>query len=481
MDPQSLPHLALSEVARQIRDGALSPRQLTEVLLARIAAVDPALHSYAQVMADSARREAERAEAAVKAGHALGPLHGVPVAVKDLFWTEDAPTAAGMTIHRDFRPAQDAAVVARLRAAGAVILGKLQMTEGAFATHHPSVAAPLNPWGAAHWPGASSSGAGVATAAGLCYGALGSDTGGSIRFPCAANGLTGIKPTWGRVSRHGTFELAASLDHVGPLARSAEDAAVLLSLIAGPDPRDPTTAGTSSLASPEASPGASRGLAGLRIAVDPGLAEQGCDAETVAMIAEVARAVRGAGAETFEAEMGAFGQLAPLWETAAGTEAAVAHAQTYPARADDYGPALARLLDIGRASSAEVWREILLARLSLRQQVDALLAQADLLLLPVQPLAAPTLEALGALAADPEANSRLIRYTSPFNFTGHPAISLPAERGRAGLPLGFQLVAAHGREDLLCTAGIALQQHTAWHRAMPADPTVSADDSALTH
>src|SRR6185369_12517706 len=150
-------------------------------------------------------------------------------------------TAAGMTIYKDFRPTEDATVVRRLRAAGAIILGKLQLTEGAYADHHPQIPAPVNPWSAAHWAGASSSGSGVATAAGLCYGSLGSDTGGSIRFPCAANGVTGLKPTWGRVSRHGVFELAATLDHIGPMTRSAYDAAIMLQAMAGPDEKDPTS------------------------------------------------------------------------------------------------------------------------------------------------------------------------------------------------------------------------------------------------
>jgi Asp-tRNA(Asn)/Glu-tRNA(Gln) amidotransferase A subunit family amidase len=152
------------------------------------------------------------------------------------------PTAAGMPIHRDYRPQDTATVVKRLQAAGAVILGKLQLTEGAYVDHHPQVPPPVNPWNAERWSGASSSGSGVATAAGLCYGSLGSDTGGSIRFPCAAQGLTGVKPTWGRVSRYGVFELAATLDHIGPMTRSAADAAAMLGAIAGADPRDPTAA-----------------------------------------------------------------------------------------------------------------------------------------------------------------------------------------------------------------------------------------------
>jgi len=191
--------------------------------LARIATVDTSLHSYAHVMADQALADARRADQEIAAGQARGPLHGVPLAVKDLVWVAGAPACHGMMIHKNFIPSEDATVIRRLRAGGAVILGKLQQTEGAFADHHPDITPPVNPWGEQLWPGASSSGSGVATAAGLCFGSLGTDTGGSIRFPSAANGITGLKPTWGRVSRYGAFELAASLDHIGPMARSTAD------------------------------------------------------------------------------------------------------------------------------------------------------------------------------------------------------------------------------------------------------------------
>ncbi|MEM1316104.1 MAG: amidase, partial [Pseudomonadota bacterium] len=228
--------LSLMEASARVADRRLSPVELTETMLARIGAYDGALKSYQHVMADSARAAAAQAEAEIAAGLDRGPLHGVPIAVKDLCRTHDAPTAAGMTLYKDYRSEDDCTVVARLRRAGAIILGKLAMTEGAFSNHHPQMPTPLNPFAPGHWSGASSSGSGAAVAAGLCFGTLGSDTGGSIRFPCHANGLTGLKPTWGRVSRAGVFALADSLDHVGPMARTAQDCAAILAAIAGPDP-----------------------------------------------------------------------------------------------------------------------------------------------------------------------------------------------------------------------------------------------------
>jgi amidase len=230
----------LVEIGRLIQKRELSSVEATQSQLNRIAQLDGQLKSYAYVMATSALEQAEAADLEIAAGKVRGPLHGVPIAVKDLCWTKDAPTAAGMKIYRDNRPKEDATVVIKLKEAGAIILGKLQLTEGAYADHHPEIDPPRNPWDARLWSGASSSGSGVATAAGLCYGSLGSDTGGSIRFPSAANAVTGLKPTWGRVSRYGVFELAATLDHIGPMARSAVDCGVMLGAIAGADPNDPT-------------------------------------------------------------------------------------------------------------------------------------------------------------------------------------------------------------------------------------------------
>src|SRR5215813_2202752 len=236
-----LHYLELMELTARIKARELSSVAVTHALVDRIASLDGTLGSYAVVTADAAMAQAKVAEAEIMASRYRGPLHGVPIAVKDLCWTRGIPTAAGMAIYKNYCPHEDATVVRLLKEAGAVLLGKLQLTEGAYSDHHPSVTPPKNPWNPDYWPGISSSGPGAATAAGLCYGSLASDTGGSIRWPSAANGLTGLKPTWGRVSRYGVFELAATLDHVGPMARCAADAGALLGVIAGADEKDPTT------------------------------------------------------------------------------------------------------------------------------------------------------------------------------------------------------------------------------------------------
>jgi amidase len=376
-----LHNIELMELAARIRMGDVSPVAVTRAQLDRIAALDRKLASYALVMADAAMAEAEAAEAEIAAGHYRGPLHGVPIAVKDLFWTKDVPTAAGMAIHKDFRPVEDATVVRRLKDAGAVLLGKLQMTEGAYSDYHPSVTPPKNPWGAEYWPGISSSGPGVATAAGLCFGSIGSDTGGSIRWPSAANGVTGLKPTWGRVSRHGAFQLAATLDHVGPLARSASDAAAMLAAIAGGDPNDPTALLDPV---PDYLAAAGQGVRGLRIGVDPAWNGDDVDTTTQAVLSEAIEAFRSLGAEIVDVRFPDVTQAIADWVPNCAVQAAVAHEATYPARKAEYGPVLASVLEVGRALSGIDYQKVLLRRLDFRGRVTAALSGIDLLLTPVR-------------------------------------------------------------------------------------------------
>ena len=254
MAPKNSHYRNLLDVARLLHTKKISPVELTMQMLRRINVKDRRLRSYATVTPELAIKQAKKAEQEIVKGRIRGPLHGVPIAVKDLCFTRGIPTAAGMSINKKFKPKFDSTVVRRLANAGSVLLGKLQMTEGAFAEHHPEISPPINPWNKDYWPGASSSGSGVATAAGLCFASLGSDTGGSIRFPSAANGLSGLKPTWGRVSRYGVFDLAPTLDHVGPMCRSVADSAAVLGAIAGADSKDPTAVRFSRVANDMESP-----------------------------------------------------------------------------------------------------------------------------------------------------------------------------------------------------------------------------------
>jgi amidase len=461
-----LHYLELVDLAARIRSRDTSPVAVTRAQLDRIALLDDELGSYALVMADVAMAQAEAAELEIAAGHYRGPLHGVPIAVKDLFWTKGFPTAAGMAIRKDYCPDDDATVVRRLREAGAVLLGKLQLTEGAYSDHHPSVIPPKNPWNADYWPGISSSGPGAATAAGLCYASLASDTGGSIRWPSAANGLTGLKPTWGRVSRYGVFELAATLDHVGPMARSAADAAAVLNAVAGSDPNDPTAVLDPV---PDYLASLGQGVQGLRIGVDVAWNGDDVDATTQSALSEAVDTYRGLGADIVEVRFPDVTQTIADWAPNCAVEAAVAHEATYPARKDEYGAVLASVLESGRALSGLEYQKILLRRLDLRGQVAVLFRTIDLLLTPAHPFSPPTLAMIRTLGEQPELITKLQRYTCPFDMTGSPTITLPGGFTETGLPVAFQLVAADLGEAVLIRAAAAFQAVTSWHHRHPID------------
>ncbi|HEY4040526.1 MAG TPA: amidase [Rhodopila sp.] len=464
MPDETLYYLELVELTRRMHAKHISPVEATTAELDRIASLDRSLHSFALVTPEAAMEQARQAEAEIQRGDVRGPLHGAPIAVKDLCWTTGVPTAAGMTIHRDFRPKEDATVVKKLRDAGAIILGKLQLTEGAFADHHPDIAAPVNPWNAAHWAGASSSGSGVATAAGLCYGSLGSDTGGSIRFPSAANGVTGLKPTWGRVSRYGVFELAATLDHIGPMARSAADTAAMLGVIAGPDQNDPTA---SQEPVPNYLAGINRGVRGLPIGVDANWNQHGTDARMIQAVDDALATVRQLGGEIREVKFPDPSAVIADWFAHCAIETAVAHEATYPSRKSEYGPALSGLIDLGRSQSGMDYQKMLLRRHDFSGRVRALFESIDLLLIPAQAFASPTTADMATLGEDPGELAALLRYTCPFDVSGSPTITLPCGFTSAGTPVAFQFVAPHFREETLVRAGHAYQGATDWHRRHP--------------
>jgi amidase len=463
----ALHYLELTELSRRLHAREISPVEATTAQLARIERLDGDLKSYAHMMAEAALVQARAAEAEIMRGEIRGPLHGVPIAVKDLCWTRGVPTAAGMAVYRDFRPTADATVVRKLYAAGAVILGKLQLTEGAYADHHPQIPPPVNPWNAAHWPGASSSGSGVATAAGLCYGSLGSDTGGSIRFPCAANGVTGLKPSWGRVSRYGVFELAATLDHIGPMARSAADCGAMLGVIAGSDPNDPTAVLDPV---PNYLAGMTRGLHGLRIGVDHAWNTSRVDQTTIDTVSAALATVHNLGGDIREVKFPDVDQTITDFFPLCGVQTAVAHEATYPARKSEYGPALSGVIDLGRGLSGLEHQKLILRRIDLRGRVAAIFRDIDLLLVPVQGIASPTTAQMARLGEDAEMLNALLRFTCPFNMTGSPTITLPCGFTAAGTPVAFQFVGRHLEEEMLVRAGYAYQTATDWHRKAPALP-----------
>lgn len=453
----------LHEVSELIRSGRLSSREATEAMFDRIDELDSHLLSFVTLMRTSALAEADALDARLARGDWLGPLHGVPLAIKDLVYTHDAPTGAGTTIHADFQPDFDATVVARLRAAGAVILGKLRLTEGAFSGHHPDLPTPVNPWEPNTWSGVSSSGSGVATAAGLCYGSLGSDTGGSIRLPSAANGVTGLKPTWGRVSRNGVFPLAPSLDHIGPMTRSARDAAIILEAIAGHDPNDPTS-------SLEPVPHYSQQLTldqAPVVGFDRDLAAAHFDEVTNEMLESTIEVLVDLGWRVLDVRTPDLPEAAQSWPALCGVETAGVHKESYPARSAEYGPDLAGLIEVGRALSAVDYHELLESRRAFTGRMRALMADIDLLLLPGIGAASPTTAQMENLGSDAELFAAVTVPTAPIDNCGMPSITLPTGFSDRGTPLGAQFVAGDFKEALLLAAGHAFQQATDFHLQHP--------------
>lgn len=455
----------LFEVAEMIRKGETTSVAITRNILDRIATVDPHFQSYIHVCRDRALDRAVAADAEMGNGIFRGPLHGIPIAVKDLCYTTFAPTRAGTTIYKDFVPFYNATVVDRLETAGAIVLGKLTMTEGAYTGHHPDIPTPPNPWNADYWVGTSSTGSGVATSAGLCFASLGSDTGGSIRYPCATCGLTGIKPTWGRVSRHGVFALADSLDHIGPMARSAADCAAILQVIAGWDVLDPTSVDTPV---PDYVAEVGKGVRDMRIGIDRSYAFGGVDLQVAEALERAIDVFEGLGARVVHVTMPDYDELVAAWIMMCAIETAVAHRDTYPDRASEYGPALAQLIDEGHATTGTEAARGHHLRIAFTQALATMFGEVDCMLCPTMPKLTPSLADMSDYGDDPSVLQAIMRFTAPFDFSGSPTITLPNGIDSAGMPLSMQIVGAHLGEGAIIRAAAAYQSVTDWHTRHPA-------------
>ena len=362
-------------------------------------------------------------------------------------------------------PDFDATVVARLEEAGAVLLGKLNLTEGAMAGYNPAFDLPLNPWDAERWSGASSSGSGVATAAGLCFGSLGSDTGGSIRFPAAACGVVGLKPTWGRVSRHGVLALADSLDHLGPITRSTADAAVIFESIAGFDENDPTSLRA---AVPDCLTGINAGIRDVRIGLDRAYVSEGAAPEVATAVFSAVDVLSDLGAQIVEVSMPDLTSCLEAWSVLCGAEAAAAHAPTYPSRAEEYGPWFRSWLEQGHRVSGVDYARANTVRLALNGRLRETFADIDVLACPAMPDPAfPITREMMYDSTSDDFDMSILRFTAPFDFNGAPTLNLPCGLSGEGLPLSLQLAGKHLGEDLLCRVGHAFEQATEWHRQRP--------------
>ncbi len=446
----------IAELAPLVRAGAVSPVELTEHALTRIEEDDGRANAFQLVLAEEARAAARRAEDEVAGGRWRGPLHGVPVAVKDLLAMRDTVTTSGSRILAEHVTGHDAAAVEHLRAAGAVIVGKTRLSEFAYwpGSTNPHYGPTPNPRDPTRDAGGSSSGSAAAVARGMVYAALGTDTGGSIRIPAALCGVVGLKPTFGRASLYGCATLAWSLDHVGPLARSVEDAALVLGAIAGLDPRDARTLPAPPLVAadltgdPVGGPRRSRaGLSGLRVGV-PGDLHLGAPLQDAASRswARANRALERAGATLVEVDLDEIHMLRQVAVLTLGVEAAAHHAPLLRAHYDDYGEFCRGRLVAAFTFSAQDFLGAQRLRHWIRGRWDAACRHVDLLSLPCQPGVAPLL--------DMPASTDL---TNLFNALGWPAISVPCGDGEHGLPLAVQLVAKPWDEATLVRAARAVE------------------------
>ena len=465
MPDTPLHYMTITKLASLIEAGTLSPVEVTEAMLRRIEEMDGRYKSYATVMADHAREAAREAEDEIGKGRYRGPLHGIPIAVKDLCFTRGVRTMGGCKVYADHVPNFDSTVVSRLESAGAILLGKLNLTEGAMHGYNPDFQIPLNPWNVDRWSGSSSSGSGVATAAGLCFGSLGSDTGGSIRFPAASCGVVGLKPTWGRVSRYGVFALAESLDHVGPLTRSTTDAGIMLQAISGQDPDDPT-----SLPDPvlDMLGELDRGVTGVRIGFDEKYATEGVDAELAQAVVAGVKVMENLGAKIVTVEMPDVDSYIPAWRVICQAEAVAAHSEHYPARRDDYGPWFREWLDRGAEASGADYATASYQRTECNGLIREVFRDIDVLACPstIGP-AYPVTTEMGYGPYDDSGPIEFQRYTVPYDYNGAPTLSVPCGLSGEGLPLSLQFVGKYLAEPLLCRIGYAYEQATEWHDLHP--------------
>ncbi len=460
--------LGVLDVARAIAAKQLSPVEVIQAHLARIEKLDGQLRSYLAVFGDQALEAARSAEARVAGGQSLGRLHGVPVAVKDLYAVKGTPTTAGSRFLTE-PAARDSTVVARLRGAGAIILGKLNLHEFAYGPEgtNPHHGTPWNPWDATthRLPGGSSSGSGVAVAAGLAPMGMGSDTGGSIRIPAACCGTVGLKPTYGRVSRAGVLPLSWSLDHAGPLTRSVADAAAILSVIAGHDPADPSSSG---LPVPDYVAGLTVSVQGLRVGLVREYVEQ-ADPEVQAAIAAAVAALEGLGCSVQDVGLPTARYAVGASVAIVAAEAMAYHAPLLRRHAAEYAPDVRQRLVVGRFLGATDYVKGQQARHLIRNDVEAALRRVDCLLAPTLPIPSPSVAArevrIGG-RTDTLQNA-FTMFTRLFNLSGHPAVALPCGFSREGLPLSLQLVGRAFDEGTILRLAHAYEGATPWRTRRP--------------
>ncbi len=465
-----LTHLTLVQAAEAIAARQVSSLEVVQACLARIDKQQSVLNAFIAVDGEQGLQAAREADAELARGRCRGPLHGVPLAHKDLFYRAGRVSTCGSKILRDYVPDHTATVLGRLDAAGALEIGRLNMAEFALGPtgHNEHFGHCRNPWNPEHITGGSSSGSGCAVAGRLVYGALGSDTGGSVRIPSAFCGVVGLKPTHGRVSRYGLMPVAFSLDQAGPLARTVRDCARLAAVIAGADSDDPTASGEGV---PDYEAGLERSVKGVRIGVPRAYFYDRVTGEVEQAIAAAQEVFRGMGAEVLDVELPDIQALQDVTNIIQAAEAAAVHRKWMAERPGDYSAQVLGRLQPGLYIPATRYLEALELRgVMTERYLSDVFAKVDVLHIPGASFPAPSL-AEADVQADPGYREMLFevaRCTRPINFLGLPALGMPMGFSAGGLPLGFQLVGRPFAEGLLLNLGHLYQKETGWHERAPA-------------
>ena len=469
MPDSDLHFLSIAQASSLIASKQLSPVELVTSHLECIDRTEAGLNSFITLLADEALLAAREAERAVQAGGLLGPLHGIPIGLKDLFYTKGVRTTSGTRVMGDFVPDVDAAVTERFRRAGAILMGKLQMHEFAFgpSSENPHYGPARNPWDTDRVTGGSSGGSASAVASGQCMGALGTDTGGSIRIPSSLCGIVGLKPTFGRVSRRGVYPLSSSLDTVGPMTRTVEDAALLMNAIAGHDPLDPSSA---PVPIEDYREGLERGIEGLRIGIPQEHFYDIIDDGVKNAVLDAVRVLENAGAEVEDVSIPMLRYALPISGAILYAEAAETNFEYLRDRADELGSDVRTRLEIGVLVQAADYLKAQRARTLFDRQIDETMRRYDLLMAPSTPITAPGIgQAAVRVGEETEAAPVLLsRLTRPFNICGLPAVSVPCGFSASGMPMGMQIVGRAFDEAGVLRAAHAYQQATEWHSRRPA-------------
>ena len=465
MDKKELPFLTASQLSRLIETKEVSPVEATEAYLDRIEAVDPKLNSYITVTGEQALEAARQAEHEIATSQHRGPLHGVPMAVKDQFNTAGIRTTGGSSILKDNIPDEDATVITNLKKAGAVMLGKLNMSEFAMAEiyNHP-YGTPRNPWDLERNPGTSSSGSGAATAASLCATSLGEDTGGSIRGPANFSGLVGLRPSHGRVSRHGVLGGSWSMDTVGPISRSVEDAAITIQAIAGYDPKDRYSW---NVPVPDYRQALTGDIQGIKLGVvQERMDSPNLDPEVRDTVAKAISALGELGASSQDVSIPLAPKAGALTMSILSVEWSNLHRPLFEPNIDELDHNNKIRFLTGSVIPAQFYYKAQKIRAVLRQQILDALEQVDVLVLPTGPVTAPPVESVPGVQNKEHALTGLagrISFTGPFNLAGTPALSVPCGFSSSGMPMGLQIVGRPFAEETVLRVAHAYEQTTEWH------------------